>query len=469
MSTSVRVRRLAVRAAERESGAALRPRLEDALRVTSLPGDGEGRLVFVRRLRLQGVRRDASAQSLAAQIERAARIERGTLVHGEAAHAAAADAVWFADRAEAVAALFVRLVRAEPADAWYWPLVFPELRLHAAPERARRLAAVALRPGWSADRGWALRCAAAFALEVARRGAVAELAAVLPAREAETLIAEYGWSTEAAPDARDVARVSFAPNGVAELADGEEAQPGPVLVLSLLACAADPASAQCRSLPAVARRALSEARAARWGPRLPRAREFDNGRIHVRPAALAAVRPADAETPEVPPFPKSDAASVRDVWHVTRAAGLLFLLPMLERLGDRLDATTPAAGEGVGVPIGGAIDVRYVLSCCLKWMRVPAADAAWLLVGLEEMGADQTDVTGAAQAWLRRLRMWGVRNLRMSLRRLVLRGGRVSVSLTHADVELPLASIDIRIRRVGLDLDPGWVAAYGRVVRFHYR
>jgi hypothetical protein len=140
-----------------------------------------------------------------------------------------------------------------------------------------------------------------------------------------------------------------------------------------------------------------------------------------------------------------------------------------------LDAAAPVADDREDVHTAGAseaseaIDVRSVMSCCLEWMRVPADDAAWLLADLDEAGTAQAEDAESAQPWLRRLRMWSVRNLRMSLRRLVLRRGRVSVSLTHADVELPLASIDVRIRRCGLDVDPGWVAAYGRVVRFHYR
>jgi hypothetical protein len=31
-----------------------------------------------------------------------------------------------------------------------------------------------------------------------------------------------------------------------------------------------------------------------------------------------------------------------------------------------------------------------------------------------------------------------------------------------------LAAADVRVRRSGLDIDPGWVPWLGRVVRFHY-
>jgi hypothetical protein len=33
---------------------------------------------------------------------------------------------------------------------------------------------------------------------------------------------------------------------------------------------------------------------------------------------------------------------------------------------------------------------------------------------------------------------------------------------------LPLGAADLRVRRRGLDRDPGWVPWYGRIVAFHY-
>jgi hypothetical protein len=57
----------------------------------------------------------------------------------------------------------------------------------------------------------------------------------------------------------------------------------------------------------------------------------------------------------------------------------------------------------------------------------------------------------------------------LSLRRLVRRPGVLRVSATHLDITLPLAHADIRVRRLGLDLDPGWVPWLGRVVAIHYQ
>jgi len=46
---------------------------------------------------------------------------------------------------------------------------------------------------------------------------------------------------------------------------------------------------------------------------------------------------------------------------------------------------------------------------------------------------------------------------------------RVFVTAAHVDVEFSLAELPIEIRLSGLDRDPGWVPAAGRVIKFHYQ
>ena len=46
--------------------------------------------------------------------------------------------------------------------------------------------------------------------------------------------------------------------------------------------------------------------------------------------------------------------------------------------------------------------------------------------------------------------------------------GTIYASLSHIDVVLPLEKASAEVRRAGLDLDPGWLPAFGRVVQFHY-
>jgi hypothetical protein len=45
---------------------------------------------------------------------------------------------------------------------------------------------------------------------------------------------------------------------------------------------------------------------------------------------------------------------------------------------------------------------------------------------------------------------------------------RVALTATHLDVTFALDALPIGVRLCGLDRDPGWIPAAGRVVSFHF-
>ena len=51
---------------------------------------------------------------------------------------------------------------------------------------------------------------------------------------------------------------------------------------------------------------------------------------------------------------------------------------------------------------------------------------------------------------------------------LLLRRGQLYVTSTHVDLVMPLAAVSMPVRIAGLDFDPRWLPAFGRVVQFHY-
>jgi hypothetical protein len=55
-----------------------------------------------------------------------------------------------------------------------------------------------------------------------------------------------------------------------------------------------------------------------------------------------------------------------------------------------------------------------------------------------------------------------------SVRRALAIPGRLYVTSSHVDVVIPMQRIDLRVRRAGLDRDPGWLPASGRVIYFHF-
>lgn len=82
---------------------------------------------------------------------------------------------------------------------------------------------------------------------------------------------------------------------------------------------------------------------------------------------------------------------------------------------------------------------------------VPGEDFDWLIA-----------------SWLTALRRWCRRYAHIGLHDLVCRSALVSATRTHLDLEFDPAQGDIRIRRAGLDLNPGWLPWLGWVVQFHY-
>ena len=81
----------------------------------------------------------------------------------------------------------------------------------------------------------------------------------------------------------------------------------------------------------------------------------------------------------------------------------------------------------------------------------------------------RSDMEFLLGAWYAAMRLWLQQYANLGLRELVWRPGRIAATRTHIDVLLDLEQADIRIRRAGLDIDPGWVPWLGRVVLYHYR
>jgi hypothetical protein len=160
----------------------------------------------------------------------------------------------------------------------------------------------------------------------------------------------------------------------------------------------------------------------------------------------------------------SDVAEVGDLWpeapERTTVGGLLFLLRVLQQIGlpDRLESD-PALIEldlpertllRIATHLGGASDDPML---------------AMLQHKLHEQAPDSTDAVGALIASSRR---WCRRQAHIGLRDLVVRPAWVVSTPTHVDVLFRLEDAEIRVRRAALDVNPGWVPWFGRVVTFHY-
>ncbi len=154
-----------------------------------------------------------------------------------------------------------------------------------------------------------------------------------------------------------------------------------------------------------------------------------------------------------------NAAGGEGVVHrqATTAGGLLFLVPLLCRL---------AFADWLADDAGRRDMPQRILVMLLRRLPVDGDDPIWRLFAQEPAAHAAAD--GEAARWLCDCRRHLRRRVGIGLHSLVCRPARLSLTPTHVDVWQDLEAVDLRLRRAGLDLDPGWVPWLGRVLCFHY-
>lgn len=486
---------------------ALRRHLHDALERADF-GDS-GRIVLVRRLQLPRLAAGAGAVAFTAAIERAWRSLADSAVHALDPRAARAPAVWFASAAE----LRLHWLRCNPDDdadrttvaarAWFWPLALPEL------------VGVPLRSA----RGQVLRELAALAPRVC----AGCLLALPPAARADWVqMLPPAWVAEMlADDAQPSAHraEASAPTTLAALPD--EAPPElfpddsefPRSASRVIRAEVPHGSAPPEARAASDRRPASQRREqgseaptraaparARSATPLPaqiwssvRAEHAAESQVRdLAPSTVAAepipaphdehvaVADADADTDthvdarsESPvlaavPLAVSPPASpalraLAPWWRDARASdcgGFLMLVHALGLLGFGawLDARRGELPQDF---------VAQLMERLARRVGLPAEDphrALWPTPCAALSCAHAAD----RERWYWQLRRALRREAGIGLWSLVHRQAWLSVTDTHADLLLPLDTVDLRIRRAALDANPGWVPWFGRVLSLQF-
>ncbi|MGC3984304.1 MAG: hypothetical protein QM777_06005 [Pseudorhodoferax sp.] len=459
------VRHLRLKAADAAQARRLLPVLEDALRCASL-GEGEGtRLFVVRRLALGPVASGITAPALAQRIEE--RLAETARHWVDAGSDAAGDAacVAFAGALDARVQFALRRLRGAPCSAWYWPLAVPECA------RAMALAEQLQRMAWTLA-GWpeARVALPAWAAALAQAGHAMALARALAPAQGAALLARAGLPQPTPGAARPVpAAPGLQPAAAAAL---------PAWLAQLLRLAPGMhAAGTAVPLPApVDAPPLAGAMAP------PAAQDAPTPTAPARPLRADALQPAPRGTPDATPAEPGAASALArpapaagPAWHTpTGHGGLLFLLPLLARLG--LPDWLPADDQRFAA---------LVLRAALLHLRTPADDPAWWLAATAAEAAAAPLRPAAPTRWPARLARAGTRGAqaaawlaacRLGLRRaggpplagLVRRPAGLALTATHADLFFALDRTDLAVRRLGLDIDPGWLPWFGRVVGFHY-
>lgn len=192
-----------------------------------------------------------------------------------------------------------------------------------------------------------------------------------------------------------------------------------------------------------------------------------------------------------PPNQEPDLRPVPLLDEPTLAGGLYFLLAVLRHLGvPRLIEKYPALQDGAFA--------EHLICSLAKYCGVDPADSALAYLRPTTAGLNALSIALASiedpsalwpanfrripgialdsamllRVWVLAVRRWCWRMGRLTLPAIVLRPGRVWIVRAELDIALPLEVADVRIRRIGLDIDPLWLPWFGplgTVVRFHYR
>ncbi len=524
------VRSLRLRAGSEEEIGRVLPRLEDALRCASLPDTGS-RMLLVRKLALGRIASDASSQTLSHLIELRMAEAGAQWVPGGTSAAGSAGFVSFASGLQARTQLALRLVRGEPCTEWYWPLAVPELRTATGPAMLLRSIAEAI------ARLPEARVALPVWIEaVVAAGGSARLLAAIDADTGEALLQQAGLplrsqggeprALERSGPERLASRSPPHADAAMLGGPGERALPRWLQTLLIAAHGGDAHArlgAHVRQHDTDVHRPepppipMETAPAPSWRPApsdasgpdapvsttvvpplpvAPRNLESDRIRASASPVRTRLLDAATAGLGRSDALADARAASpARSPPYLepTACAGLLFLLPVLARLGiEAWSNQAEARGDNFA---------QRVLTAALRRLRVPPEDPAWAIVPSELQDGDAIRVPAPARwgaallapprarqsrgdvvralaaaasldtqatVWLTAARRWLRRGGGIGLASLALRSGSASLTPTHADIHFRANDSDMRVRRLGLDLDPGWLPWFGRVVSFHY-
>lgn len=500
-------------------------RIEDALRCAHF-GPPQ-RVVLLRKLQVRaGSVASPSAPGWSKVIEAACHDALARACHGRSPSAAQADAVWFTDWDDAVAA-WLDAVLGGPTQgagsrAWYW-------------SRIARLAGLAPRGAASAV-DTSSTANGADALASARAMWAGWQADPASQRARSAWLAERpAWRALLSPVTQTVTQTATQPRTLSNVPPADAAVSSPATAAARDARGAPhpgstpPAADEAITLPAApaefarrdAERAVLDARADDAASDVPphdaaappsRAASppisnparrsaaaaspvssvvrdehdaFDESPAAARLRANVPTPPPPASRP-VPPHAFAGSALGGAFggalgWtqlYPTELGGAPLLVNALQRLGyaPALDADAVAASApwlAVWSRLGRAARERWVrdpmfaaLPACDALADVPAHERAEAL--LMRWQAQPPAVHQQGRRMWRQLQRAAQASGWRSPRALLRRAAWMQLSATHLDVLFALDQADLAVRRLGLDADPGWVPWLGRIVSLHF-
>ena len=455
--------------------------LEEALRLTELPGEREGRVYYFRRVALAPIRQGFNRREWLARVQETLHAEASTAVPGGHPRARGANVVYF-DNTEQTLETQLR-ESLSPVNEVPW-FVFSGLGVPAGTSAADITRLVVER---LCHPDMPLPVAASIVLSALGSGEPERLLTALPVERAQSWLRiwdqhDTGARESEPPPVLPPPRLTQCLSHAARRFGSEE--PRTVWLATLVAAYVAPSAARTADLVARAREMLksleegesllppSEIAGLRARPTASTARMDSLSTVRIDlgvdpPPANSSARQSDVmERPDSTTVPngaseRADTEAPADPIHThllgepTAAAGLYFLLNALRYLG--IDAAPPEAHL-----------IDHVLRRLAMHAKIDPADP--ILLALSP--ALPTPPGPLVRRWAVAVRRWCWRHARITTREIIKRPGHVWLTGMSLDVTMGYSAVDVRIRRVGLDLDPGPVSSLGdlgRTVRFHYR
>jgi hypothetical protein len=427
-----------------------------------------------------------------------------------------ASAIYFASEHEACQSLLSAISRQRPLDAWFWSAI-SQAGSHEGPatHAVRVIEMLASSPS-----SWLAVAAAIFAA-----GNPVYLLALLQAETVRSWLIEMGdvepasslYAMQPMPEPLPLTTAAQAvlleTSAVLCPLDERNADPRLLWLACLAVIHTNPGEMSRRSAPATARRAMAmfssetarQAVIARNNQKITPDTAFLAHEVALTSPPEALTRAKDTserqDSPTSSPTPHRDltpepSPDIGPIQGVTSSASVGTCISTTSNAGHTPPLAEQRTGEmaiqknvlgkktdnaGLYFLLNALADLgihdadvsRSFLARLFQLMATGASIAEddpilhWAVVALEESSTQSVDQR-ELRMWGWRVRKWCWRQAKISLRDVVRRPGLVLLTRTDLDISLPLTSVDIRIRRVGLDLDPGWLPWFGRVVRFHY-
>lgn len=446
------VRRLRLKAAHEDHVRHGQVLLEDALRTATL--NDEARLIVVRRLDIGIVSSRANSTHWSRRVEESFRKTNPVPVSVHAPTAPHAAAVFFSDHAEPWLQLARRTLAGQPCTEWYWRSALPGWKPSTPVSETLRLCVrtLALRGGLSLTLRLFTSLLSAATIDTLLQ--TLEPTDLAPLRNAlgfpfnESEIKAFATPAKSfSPSLTDLERrllrlwgpTDLRTHFLAAVRLALEGSSGAVVFIipSVTAKEIQQLVLQWRReiLPPISDRSV------------PAAKSDTHASAHPPQPE------PDSSIKETPTLETESPVALERLF--TRAGGLFFIVSLLERAGLPDFLKTFPDHARAEFP-------WQILRLALRHARAEADDP--FVVALDEL-----PTTGQSLGrWLLAVNRLALRLTGMNLRAIVRRPALVTLTPTHIDVFFRASEAEIRLRRAGLDLDPGWVSWLGRAVSYHF-